>query len=53
MRISHPSGTMYAEAAVARTALDWLVTRAACGRTARRLMAGDAYIPAALLASAN
>lgn len=54
VRIGHPSGTMYAEAAVARTASsDWLVTRAACGRTARRLMAGDAYIPAAVLASAT
>lgn len=51
VRIGHPSGTMYAEAAVARTDSDWLVTRAACGRTARRLMAGDAYIPAAVLAS--
>lgn len=54
VRIGHPSGTMYAEAAVARTASsDWLVTRAAYGRTARRLMAGDAYIPAAVLASAT
>lgn len=53
VRIGHPSGTMYAEAAVARSASDWLVTRAACGRTARRLMAGDAYIPAAVLASAT
>ncbi|WP_277344919.1 PrpF domain-containing protein [Paenibacillus thiaminolyticus] len=53
VRIGHPSGTMYAEAAVARTASDWLVMRAACGRTARRLMAGDAYTPAAVLSAPN
>lgn len=49
VRIGHPSGTMYAEAAVARKETDWHVTRAACGRTARRLMEGDAYIPASVL----
>ncbi|MDG0871891.1 PrpF protein [Paenibacillus thiaminolyticus] len=53
VRIGHPSGTMYAEAALARTASDWLVMRAACGRTARRLMAGDTYIPAAVLSAPN
>lgn len=49
VRIGHPSGSMYAEAVVERTPTDWHIARAACGRTARRLMEGDAYIPASVL----
>ncbi|MED1954713.1 2-methylaconitate cis-trans isomerase PrpF family protein [Brevibacillus centrosporus] len=52
LSIGHPSGMLYVEAAVEPAGLDWRVTRAACGRTARRLMDGFSYIPAAgLLAS--
>ncbi|MCM3338962.1 PrpF protein [Paenibacillus sp. MER TA 81-3] len=51
VRIGHPSGTMYAEAVVERKETDWHVIRAACGRTARRLMEGEAYIPVSVMAA--
>lgn len=47
IRIGHPSGVLYVEAEVARQGDDWRVSRAAVGRTARRLMDGYAYVKTA------
>lgn len=44
IRIGHPSGTIYVDAELARDGDQWLVSRAAVGRTARRLMDGYAYV---------
>ncbi|NEZ43971.1 PrpF domain-containing protein [Paenibacillus alvei] len=44
-----PSGTLYTESTVVQEEADWRVTRAACGRTARKLMEGSALNPASLL----
>ncbi|MDQ0887967.1 2-methylaconitate cis-trans-isomerase PrpF [Paenibacillus sp. V4I9] len=49
VRIGHPSGTMYVETKVEYEDLVWNVVRAACGRTARRLMDGYSYVPASVL----
>lgn len=49
LRIGHPSGTMFVEAVVSKENSDWNVERAACGRTARRLMDGFSYVPASVL----
>ncbi|PTM59046.1 2-methylaconitate cis-trans isomerase PrpF family protein [Desmospora activa] len=53
IRIGHPSGVIYAEAAVQHHDSDWSVKRAAIGRTARRLMDGFAFVPTATLSSSN
>ncbi len=45
LRIGHPSGIIYAEATVKHIHDNWDVSRAAIGRTARRIMDGFAYIP--------
>ena len=44
LRIGHPSGTIFVDADVAKQGDQWLVSRAAVGRTARRLMDGYAYV---------
>lgn len=44
IRIGHPSGTIFVDAEVTRDGEQWLVARAAVGRTARRLMDGYAYV---------
>jgi 2-methylaconitate cis-trans-isomerase PrpF len=49
VRIGHPTGTLYVETIVKKEGDDWIVLRAANGRTARRLMDGYAYIPVAVL----
>lgn len=49
IRIGHPSGALYAEAMVERNGDDWAVTRAANGRTARRLIEGYAHVPVSVL----
>ncbi|WP_010493061.1 2-methylaconitate cis-trans isomerase PrpF family protein [Paenibacillus elgii] len=49
IRIGHPSGVLYAEATVERVGNDWAVTRAANGRTARRLIEGYAHVPVSVL----
>ena len=51
LRIGHPSGIIYAEAIVMQENGDWNVSRAAIGRTARRIMDGFAYIPNSLFVS--
>ncbi|WP_248929656.1 2-methylaconitate cis-trans isomerase PrpF family protein [Paenibacillus hamazuiensis] len=49
LRIGHPSGVLYVEASIERSGESWTVTRAASGRTARRLMEGYAHIPVSVL----
>lgn len=49
IRIGHPSGVLYVETTVEREGDNWIVPRAAIGRTARRLMEGYAYIPVSVL----
>ncbi|MGB9081625.1 MAG: PrpF domain-containing protein, partial [Desulfuromonadaceae bacterium] len=44
LRIGHPSGTIFVDADVSKEGDQWLVSRAAVGRTARRLMDGYAYV---------
>ena len=44
LRIGHPSGTIFVDADVSKDGDKWLVSRAAVGRTARRLMDGYAYV---------
>ncbi|MGG1596539.1 2-methylaconitate cis-trans isomerase PrpF family protein [Paenibacillus naphthalenovorans] len=51
VRVGHPSGILYVEAKVEQHKSSWSVERAACGRTARRLMDGYAYIPYSVLAT--
>lgn len=51
IRVGHPSGVLYVESAVTEDESGWSVERAACGRTARRLMDGYAYIPISVLAA--
>lgn len=51
VRVGHPSGLLYVEAKVGQNESGWSVERAACGRTARRLMDGYAYIPYSVLAA--
>lgn len=46
IRIGHPSGTISADVEVTQDGNNWLVSRAAVGRTARRLMDGYAYVKA-------
>ena len=48
IRVGHPSGTLYAAAAVKKIRDEWAVDRAGNGRTARRLMEGYAYVPASI-----
>lgn len=48
IRVGHPSGTLYAAAAVEKVGDEWIVERAGNGRTARRLMEGYAYVPASI-----
>ena len=50
IRIGHPSGTLYAAAAVEKSGEEWNVVRAANGRTARRLMEGYSYVPTSIFA---
>lgn len=49
VRIGHPTGVLYVEATIEQAEQDWKVTRAAVGRTARRLMDGYAYVPSSIL----
>ncbi|MFD0693648.1 2-methylaconitate cis-trans isomerase PrpF family protein [Paenibacillus sp. GCM10027628] len=49
LRIGHPSGSMYVETVVENKGVEWNVERAACGRTARRLMDGYSYVPSSVL----
>lgn len=51
LRIGHPSGVIYTEATVTLSDADWKVSRAAIGRTARRIMDGFSYIPLSMIAS--
>ncbi|MED4601376.1 PrpF domain-containing protein [Paenibacillus validus] len=51
VKIGHPSGILEVESVVVQDGNNWRVTRAANGRTARRLMEGYAHVPAALLRS--
>lgn len=44
VRFGHPTGVTEVEAAVERRGGEWIVTRAAFERTARRIMEGYAYI---------
>lgn len=44
LRIGHPSGTIFVDAEVSSCEGQWFVSRAAVGRTARRLMDGYAYV---------
>lgn len=53
IRIGHPSGVMYVETKVEKANGNWIVSRAANGRTARRLMEGYAYIPASIYSTSN
>jgi 2-methylaconitate cis-trans-isomerase PrpF len=48
IKIGHPSGTLYADAAVEKIGEEWMVAQAGNGRTARRLMEGYAYVPASI-----
>lgn len=50
--IGHPSGMLYVESTLEKEAGKWVVTRAANGRTARRLMDGYAYVPVSVLKKA-
>lgn len=49
LRIGHPSGVLYVESTVEQAGDNWMVSRAASGRTARRLMDGFAYVPVSVL----
>ncbi|MBS4208171.1 PrpF domain-containing protein [Bacillus sp. FJAT-50079] len=49
IRIGHPSGVIYTEATVTKSDENWNVSRAAIGRTARRIMDGFAYVPISLI----
>jgi 2-methylaconitate cis-trans-isomerase PrpF len=51
VKIGHPSGIVEVESVVVQDGNDWSVTRAANGRTARRLMEGYAHVPTTLLLS--
>jgi 2-methylaconitate cis-trans-isomerase PrpF len=53
LRIGHPSGVLYVETSVEWNGETWVVTRAANGRTARRLMEGYAHIPVSVLQKNN
>jgi 2-methylaconitate cis-trans-isomerase PrpF len=53
LRIGHPSGVLYVETSLERDGETWVVTRAANGRTARRLMEGYAHIPVSVLQNNN
>lgn len=44
VRFGHPAGVIEVEASVSGRGEDWIVERAAIGRTARMLMRGTAYI---------
>lgn len=48
IRVGHPSGILYAVAAVKKNGTDWIVSQAGNGRTARRLMEGYAYVPTSI-----
>lgn len=50
IRVGHPSGILYAAAAVEKSGTDWIVSQAGNGRTARRLMEGYAYVPSSIFA---
>lgn len=49
IRIGHPSGVIYVESTVEQHGTNWIVSRAANGRTARRLMEGYAHVPVSVL----
>ncbi|WP_244933540.1 2-methylaconitate cis-trans isomerase PrpF family protein [Neobacillus mesonae] len=49
IRIGHPSGVLYTEVTVEKSGSNWIVPRAAIGRTARRIMDGYAYVPFSML----
>lgn len=49
IRIGHPSGVIYVESTVEQDGTNWIVNRAANGRTARRLMEGYAHVPISVL----
>ncbi|WP_066074606.1 2-methylaconitate cis-trans isomerase PrpF family protein [Neobacillus soli] len=51
IRIGHPSGIIYTEATVQKEGNNWNVSRAAIGRTARRIMDGYAYVPSTIFSS--
>lgn len=51
IRIGHPSGIIYTEATVLLERGEWNVSRAAIGRTARRIMDGFAYVPSSIFVS--
>lgn len=53
IRIGHPSGMLYTEATVKKAGTNWNVSRAAIGRTARRIMDGYAYVPISTLSYHN
>ena len=50
IRVGHPSGILYAAAAVEKSGTDWIVSQAGNRRTARRLMEGYAYVPSSIFA---
>ncbi|WP_292022408.1 MULTISPECIES: PrpF domain-containing protein, partial [unclassified Brevundimonas] len=45
VRFGHPSGTLRVGAEAERRDGDWTVVKAVMSRSARRLMAGDVFVP--------
>lgn len=45
IRIGHPAGMIETESALSREGAGWQVDRATLGRTARRVLEGDAFVP--------
>ncbi len=52
-RLGHPSGSLECEVTVRKEGEEYRLTRAVTSRTARRIMAGTAYLPEARLALLN
>lgn len=48
VKIGHPSGIIEVEASVENVGEEYVVTRAAIGRTARRIMEGSSVVPSSL-----